>query len=995
MEKIIQLFDKGELNYLPIDDNSEHASYDEIFSSWVNNDFNFRESNEHHDGLREPQVGGLFSALGYIRTNSKEAATIVMPTGTGKTETMLSLVIAGHFRRTLIIVPSDALREQTKNKFVNLGLLRPLNIITSKILNPKVLTIKGAARDITDIDFLVNANVIITTVSSLNLFSEKALGFLVENCSDLIVDEAHHVEADKWARIKSFFISKSIFQFTATPFRTDGKRVDGRIIYDYPIEKAQKDGYFKKIEFHPVREFDERKSDLAISKKAIYLLKKDLSDGFDHLLMVRVNSIKRANEVFPLYEQHHDLKPIIIHSKLSNSNFIIEKIKEKKHKVIVCVNMLGEGFDLPELKIAALHDTHKGINITLQFTGRFTRQKSHLGNAKFVANIAEQKVNEALDALYKEDSDWNYIIKNIGELKLSEVIQTQKFKDEFDFSKTKLLDLGLNPKISTVIYKVDNAKWQPENFIKIINKSSFLVDKTINKDKTILIFSLKTYNKVAWSYSEDLMDIIWELYIVYFDKKNKLLYIHSSGQDTNISKLAKSITNNPLIISGDKVFRAMYGIKRMKLQNVGLNKADKNLRFMMYTGSDTKEAIPELITKRAIKSNIFSKGFENGNQVTLGCSYKGKIWSMSSDSIHYWINWCDHIGAKILDNSIDTNNILKTAMRSDVIRYFPSTLAILSIDWPLELIRRTHYNRTYLIINSSEYNIHDCELNVKAGVYTGDQIKLELIAHDISIIINYSLSSNDQFSFFTSESVTLKLNEKESVSLNEYLNENPPTLFLSDTSFIEGGQRFYCESDYQIPIELDKIESWSWEGVTLSKESQRDERRKDSIQNYTINRIYNSYDIIFDDDGSGESADIVAFKIIDDVTVAIDFYHCKYCPDNKKPSSRIDDVYQVSGQAMKGIKWINNLDDLFTHLKHREKLKTRQDKPSRFDKGGIEELHLFFRQASLSKVRSSFYIVQPAISLKNITEDVRCILGAAEIYIKETTGSSLRIITSR
>ncbi|WP_346763412.1 hypothetical protein [Escherichia sp. E4694] len=35
--------------------------------------------------------------------------------------------------------------------------------------------------------------------------------------------------------------------------------------------------------------------------------------------------------------------------------------------------MLGEGYDLPNLKIAALHDHHKSLAVTLQFIGRFTR----------------------------------------------------------------------------------------------------------------------------------------------------------------------------------------------------------------------------------------------------------------------------------------------------------------------------------------------------------------------------------------------------------------------------------------------------------------------------------------------------------------------------------------------------------------------------------------------------------------------------------------------
>ncbi|SUB93759.1 Uncharacterised protein [Porphyromonas macacae] len=51
--------------------------------------------------------------------------------------------------------------------------------------------------------------------------------------------------------------------------------------------------------------------------------------------------------------------------------------------------MLGEGFDLPNLKIAAIHDERQSLPITLQFIGRFTRTSySELGNASFITNIA-------------------------------------------------------------------------------------------------------------------------------------------------------------------------------------------------------------------------------------------------------------------------------------------------------------------------------------------------------------------------------------------------------------------------------------------------------------------------------------------------------------------------------------------------------------------------------------------------------------------------------
>lgn len=55
-------------------------------------------------------------------------------------------------------------------------------------------------------------------------------------------------------------------------------------------------------------------------------------------------------------------------------------IRERKTRIIVCVDMLGEGFDLPELKIAAFHDVKKSLAATLQLAGRFTRTKSNLGD---------------------------------------------------------------------------------------------------------------------------------------------------------------------------------------------------------------------------------------------------------------------------------------------------------------------------------------------------------------------------------------------------------------------------------------------------------------------------------------------------------------------------------------------------------------------------------------------------------------------------------------
>ena len=68
-------------------------------------------------GLRRPQIGALHAALAHA-TRSTEPATIVMPTGTGKTETMLALNALQRFQRLLVVVPQMrcASRSQASSK---------------------------------------------------------------------------------------------------------------------------------------------------------------------------------------------------------------------------------------------------------------------------------------------------------------------------------------------------------------------------------------------------------------------------------------------------------------------------------------------------------------------------------------------------------------------------------------------------------------------------------------------------------------------------------------------------------------------------------------------------------------------------------------------------------------------------------------------------------------------------------------------------------------
>ena len=191
------------------------------------------------------------------------------------------------------------------------------------------------------------------------------------------------------------FAAKEVVQFTATPFREDGRHLQGRVIYSFPLREAQAQGYFSQIDYTSVIDFDD--VDRALAKQSIAKLRSDLAEGYDHVLMARVSGIPRAKEIKQLLRRRWRLTSYRSSSttrcRKGYQRDALKALRERKSRVIVCVNMLGEGFDLPALKVAAVHDPQKSLAVTLQFIGRFARTSSHGnfgGASMFVARTRDR-----------------------------------------------------------------------------------------------------------------------------------------------------------------------------------------------------------------------------------------------------------------------------------------------------------------------------------------------------------------------------------------------------------------------------------------------------------------------------------------------------------------------------------------------------------------------------------------------------------------------------
>jgi superfamily II DNA or RNA helicase len=420
--------------------------WDEVFAkregvaTKLKNKFTFVEEERNSDlsvkkpGLRSPQIGAIYAALAHWRMSS-DVATIVLPTGTGKTDCMVALMALQRPGCLLVVVPTDALRTQLAEKFMSFGVLVQNGLLPTDTTYPIVGVLKSGLKGPKEIEVFCKAcNVIVTTMPLLSKFNELDQKLLASYCDYLFIDEAHHVKAVTWTRLREQFAAKHILQFTATPYRNDGRHVDGRIIFNYPLRRAQAEGYFNKLVLKELWDYVE--IDESVAKAAVDQLVSDLGKGLDHIIMARASSIPRAEGLKAIYDGlAQEFSPVVVHSDLKQkeSSERMGQLYDRKSRIVICVSMFGEGFDFPELKIAAVHDIHQSLAVTIQFTGRFTRSNPKVGDATIIVNRADDKIDDSVRELYAEGggADWNSILTKLTEGATDNQIKKQTFYDSF------------------------------------------------------------------------------------------------------------------------------------------------------------------------------------------------------------------------------------------------------------------------------------------------------------------------------------------------------------------------------------------------------------------------------------------------------------------------------------------------------------------------------------------------------------------------------------
>ena len=959
-------------------------------------------------GLRQSQVGAVGAVLAHFSVR-QDAALVSMPTGTGKTAVMLALCYALRAEKVLVVTPSQMVRKQITNHFRLREDLIKNDVLSATAPQPKVYEVKGIQTTAEWHNILANYDVVVGIPGTIVQAEELSTNAF----SLVLVDEAHHSRSKSWSHLLKHFSSAKQVLLTATAFRNDGKDIKARLVFNYPLKLAFERGQFSRIEFIPVTNEDNGDTsarDVAIAKKTEEVYKQHKPHG--HKIIIRTDSKARADQLKQLYDSQTDLDLELIHSKLAQATIDkrVDRLEKGTADGVICVDMMGEGYDFPALKIAAIHAPHKSLAITLQFVGRISRTNAR---ESAVARVIASKHDFDIDKiqLFQDTRDWAVILPELHKARTDRTEREQEFFDTLeeatvpdesyvvDTEEALILENEeLKPFFHTKIYRIipKEAIEQEEgeealdlvdlNVVPDFNSLScmsrvILRHHYVSAEYQLAVFVLGELITPAWyGVDDNLKDVKNTLILAYYDKHNNLLHLCSSLKDNELySKLADSYVVDSLafseILSLPVLKRILAGWEDCKFYNIGMRSRKakgSNESYRQLLGGSTQELLTIADAFNYTRGHSFGAGFDPvlKEEMLLGISTSSKVWSIVDGKIPDLLDWLKKLSRKISDPSMDAlpSPLKELDCGTDVTDFPISTDNFLvAADWDGSV-----YNREARVafLNISGEKVAEsllvaCRITVNRSDSTSNQLVFDICCGNATAQVGYRIKPDIAFSYLPNSPCTVHEMRGQTVlrqkSLFASLSDRPVNFYFEDWSKLVGRTLMTFNSSIDLlPETAIQAVDWSSFGVNVKREFFSDGEIKAnalagdtrlSIHEYIEQHVKPDYDVVYYDHASGEVADILAFR-----DGSIKFFHCKK-QNGDEPQCSVDDLYEVCGQAVKSAVWANK-KLLVRQLSKRNK---DGDTGDRVRKGSLELLKQLINGVANPNLTVEIVIVHPGL----------------------------------
>lgn len=941
-------------------------------------------------GFRPGQLGALHSAVSHFSVYD-EPAIISLPTGYGKTAIIMALPFVLGAARVLVVEPTDILRRQTAAHFGALSTLRKLHVLGEGTPSPVVKGQKGRPATADEWRELGTCDVVVSTPASTSPVNEPKSA---QDLFDLIIfDEAHHAPADTWRAYLDHYPEARFVFLTATPFRRDKKAIPGRLAYSYPVSRASREQAFGKVSFRPaavLNDQDEDEVDRSIAQAAIEQLNADKALGFDHRLFARASSIPAAQHLVDIYNKL-GAKVAAINSSISKQrqDQVEEALLGGQLDGVVCVDMFGEGYDFPKLKVAALHAPHRSLVPTLQFIGRFARTNGeNTGDATLIAPVS--RLRDATSRLFQEGVDIAQLIDEAAQQQIAqgavdrEILEILKTKIQAESDYDAVSPLSLKLYAHARLFECD----QPPDFNlfgAVIGRNLKLAKQWISEDNLITLLLTVDHEPPNWATSDVLVNVRHDAFLLAYNAATKLCFIGSTRRtDRLYIELMRTVAGDhhrPL--SYEATLRARAGLTDMCFYAVGLRNTAINSRaesYRMLTGPRAERAVTPGDGRSYVQGHYFGSGMDDGERETIGASSNSRIWSNQRLTVSEYLEWITKLNRRMNGDETIAESQLDLVQHSRTLQQLPAL--VIGGSWHKTAYRQAPRVRFRPVGPHPWKYAQITDLELASFAIHGQDLWFDVISDHDRLPFLFTIGGGQVIRQRDAEwEVELSGSHDDWMDLSAWLSMHPPIFYAADKSSFEGMNAFPPPALVTSRLLDEDVESLGWDGCEITREFDSADPNRMTVQRHLQDELLqkDGLEVLVYDHRTGEAADFIAITREGDDRYLVSLYHCKGA-GGEPSGKRVNDVYEVTCQLLKSVVYCDP-SALAAHIEHRIN-PGRHQSPSRFLTGDMNRARGILLNHPADRISFAIYGVQPGISKAAVDEHLADLMAFSLDYVR-------------
>ncbi len=756
----------------------------------------------------------------------------------------------------------------------------------------------------------------------------------------VIVDEAHHAPATTWRAVLDYFSSARALLLTATPRRRDGRPIPGSLQYYYPLRRALDEGLYKPIT--PVLLTSPSPVDKASADSLIAARAADLLESEEHrtsTLLVRGATVARLHELRNIYDGA-GIDLTLLHNRMSDDEqrSVVDGVRAGTTRAVGVVGMLGEGFDLPSLRLVAYHDKHRSVPATVQLIGRAARVDPRFPQPSSLIAVADADVFPELQGvlrqLYEEDADWAEVLPGIIDAEIRTERLNRDFADRLSPPRAEVDPAHLQPMKRAFVYEAP-AGWEPSFLTQLppdLREGARFLGGTVlyvgaDAEAGLLVVVVRYIERPRWSSDPAIANVSYELHTVAHRKPPRvtlpglvLLNLDRDGVRRQFESIL-GLAGAAQLAGPERIGDYLDSLDRISVSSVGVRSTNAATRgratYRNFMGSGVDRGIRTIdIARSALGHVMFQVNAAGGAANAGGAVEKSKVWLTRYGPLREFSEWADATAALLWFPQPSQQGPLLPGMdRGHRLTDWPEAAPLAAELYPglfgigLQLWRGSTLigglEDLDLYVNDDPTGTLQDVVPARAtrsiriiGVLSDRDMNRSSCVFDATIDVSGKIDP--------SRDLLVRRGYGDAMSLAALLEENPPTIYFLDGTTTIGTIR-YDSRTLTSAFDPRLIDTIDWTGIDITAETDTTAKSRKPPQRSVHSRLteylagrprlgLNRW--ILHNDGAGEIADYIVVEELASGEIHLGLWHAK-AAHGSAPSVRIKDFQEVVAQALR------------------------------------------------------------------------------------------------